>query len=726
MRISLKLFLAIFSISLVGLVGLEVGIYRLMVSRFEAEYAARYRDFANQVGDTLVQVERLSDLALWNAAHVLREVERAQGLPTNSKLMSLKETLGVRSLSIADDRGRFLRSDFPVLLESDPALKAHYKGKNPLATPLFTYCKDYKDLVTGRSSLAKTPFIPSGSGGFPAKYLMIPNHNGTRILEANMLMGSLEEILHKAMGPDSNLASVTLFTPSGALLGRVPSGGGKPLSSTEISQIDFSKPTATDSEFVFFTRVPTSAPDCCECRTKRLTLDDGAYYYTLRTEVSRAALLREISRVRRWFLGVGLLAMCLSAITAHFVSRYLVRRLEWMSERVAAIAETDDLSLRLGMPGRDEISSLGRRFDAMVAQLEIGRAQAAAAEREKALVEVARQVAHDVRSPLAALESLVKDLSKIPESQRSIMRSAVGRVRDIADDLLERHRVGRGSLPAEAVTRPSALPDDAPSPCRLSTLIEPIIAEKRLQYRHRPGLSISFLDGPATGVFARVHPQEFQRVISNLINNSVEAIEAPTGSVSVTTSEEGDAVVVRVEDDGKGIPPELLHRIGKSGESHGKEGGSGLGLSHAIKRAEGWGGRVEITPGARRGTIVSLYLPRAPSGRESAREFWDAVLIDDDPLVRKSWEIHAARIGKRLLALSTVAKFLELAASVDLRTPIYIDVDLGGGVDGVGESLRVHRLGFQEIHLATGHERSSFSGLSHLRSVVGKEPPWLA
>lgn len=62
-----------------------------------------------------------------------------------------------------------------------------------------------------------------------------------------------------------------------------------------------------------------------------------------------------------------------------------------------------------------------------------GRLQA---ERQDALSTLARQIAHDMRSPLAALDVAAECISALPEQHRHLIREAARRIRDIADNLL--------------------------------------------------------------------------------------------------------------------------------------------------------------------------------------------------------------------------------------------------------------------------------------------------
>jgi signal transduction histidine kinase len=475
-----------------------------------------------------------------------------------------------------------------------------------------------------------------------------------------------------------------------------------------------------------------------------------------------------------------------------------------------------------------------------------------AQERERVAWDTASQVAHDIRSPLAALEVASADISQLPEDKRVLIRTAIGRIHDIANCLLERHRVPAGNSATSA--------GETVSPQVLTSLIEPVISEKRLQLDLRPRILIELRLDASYAPFAAVQPTEFKRMISNLLGNAVEAQEEDSGAVIVGLSSSNGEVILKVQDNGKGIPSNVLARLGRRGETHGKAGGSGLGLFHARTCAESWGGRLDIASEPGKGTTVTVTLPLAPApdwfvpaltlnpgraivvldddasihqvwrGRlgafkakgkgvevvhaslpqelrdwvqadagkarealylldyelaghaetglslaeelgigertilvtsryeESAvlegcrrikarlipkalagfvpisgealasddakREHWDAILIDDDALVRATWKIAAGKAGKSFRAFSAPSDFMSESGAIDRTTPVYIDSDLGKNVKGEAEALKIYELGFSEIYLATGHASETFAGLAHLRGVIGKEPPW--
>ncbi|MBI4403652.1 MAG: HAMP domain-containing histidine kinase [Deltaproteobacteria bacterium] len=261
-----------------------------------------------------------------------------------------------------------------------------------------------------------------------------------------------------------------------------------------------------------------------------------------------------------------------------------------------------------------------------------------------AMGRLAAQVAHDIRSPLAALESILGKLSQLPEQERIIVRSAVNRINDIANTLVAKNQeIKSGGESVEELSSPLSTVVEPKSLELLWSLIDPIITEKRMQFRSRIGLDIDGkVDAASYGLFAEIQPLEFKRMLSNLINNSIEAIgEKGTVVIDMNTSS-GKEIRLQVRDDGCGIAPEILSRLGERGETHGKPGGSGLGLYHARKAVESWRGRFTILSEVGKGTSVNIILPKAYPPEWFVSELEVApnttvVVLDDDNSIHQVW-----------------------------------------------------------------------------------------
>lgn len=315
---------------------------------------------------------------------------------------------------------------------------------------------------------------------------------------------------------------------------------------------------------------------------------------------------------------------------------------------------------------------------------------------------LAAQVAHDIRSPLAALGAAARNFD-MTEGQRSLVEGALDRIQGIAGDLLRRYRDPEAVPPARAA--------------RLDALAEKAVSEKRLQYAGRPDVRIEFIN-EAPGLKGMAEPGEFQRLLSNLMNNAVEAMDGP-GEVRVRLYLSGGRAAVEVKDNGRGMSPEALSKAGQKGATHGKSGGTGLGLYHARHTAESWGGSLEIISAPGKGTAVTVLLPVPADIPRAAL----TVLLDDDRLVHMSWRASARTAGAELRVYGDPEEFMASIDSLPKDASIYLDSELGGGKRGEDLALRLHELGFSDITMATGHEPGRFAGLPWLK-VAGKEPPW--
>lgn len=262
-------------------------------------------------------------------------------------------------------------------------------------------------------------------------------------------------------------------------------------------------------------------------------------------------------------------------------------------------------------------------------------------EKNQIISKISAQVAHDIRSPLAALNMVVQQTAQLPEEKRIIIRSSVSRIRDIANNLLQKNKEISATAKGQALQEST---EEKPITQLLSSLIDPLITEKRMQFRSKIGIELDGrLDQASYGLFAKIQPTEFKRMISNLVNNSVEVLgEKGTVTVALVKMED-DRIQIKVQDNGKGIPPEILAKLGQRGATHGKEGGSGLGLYHARTTVESWDGKLEIQSEVDKGTTVIVTLPQEHPPEWFVSELWllpesTIVVLDDDSSIHQVWQ----------------------------------------------------------------------------------------
>jgi hypothetical protein len=109
------------------------------------------------------------------------------------------------------------------------------------------------------------------------------------------------------------------------------------------------------------------------------------------------------------------------------------------------------------------------------------------------------------------------------------------------------------------------------------------------------------------------------------------------------------------------------------------------------------------------------------------KETWDAVLLDDDVLVHMSWKMAAKMKGKTLLPFDQLDALMAAVHRFDLKTPIYVDSNLGKSTPLKGEEVleKLHQLGFRDLYLTTGYHVDTIDQrFLSMMTVMGKDPPW--
>ncbi len=345
---------------------------------------------------------------------------------------------------------------------------------------------------------------------------------------------------------------------------------------------------------------------------------------------------------------------------------------------------------------------------------------------QTAMINVASQVSHDIRSPLTALGLVTHQLPQIPEEKRIIIRSAVNRINDIANQLLQKSREERIDKASDTVK------NEAPKKNEFKTdlvgpLVDGIISEKRVQNRDFPEVEIACELKNSYGLFVSINPVEFKRVLSNLINNSVEALPNKSGSVIVNIINRDHTVMVSIEDTGGGIPEDILKRLGEKGISHGKEGstsGSGLGVYHAKQVIEATGGSFEINSKVGIGTTVKLCFPKAKTPdwfveKLNITDSTQIVALDDDISIHQVWKDRFENRSLEFPILSfTTADSLKkwyYEAARDQRTPYLFLFDfelLGQCTNGLSliKELEIEK---QSILVTSRYEEESIRRVCH-------------
>lgn len=315
-------------------------------------------------------------------------------------------------------------------------------------------------------------------------------------------------------------------------------------------------------------------------------------------------------------------------------------------------------------------------------------------EQELSLTRLARQMSHDIRSPLATLDSVLSNSKGLPPDEMALLKKSVSRINEIAESLLKN---SRSSFVLSQID--------------LKNSLESIVFEKQIEFQSRPQLNINMeMDSHSQHVL--INEMEFKRIISNLINNS---IEAEAGHISLKLSANGNEAKIQIIDNGHGISADIISKIGKQNLTT-KNKGSGLGLTHCAETLKAWGGNFVIDSTEKLGTKIEISIPLIEASKK-------AVLIDDDELVKLTWSASARKNGIELITASSLND-IDLT-SLHKDVTFYIDSDLGRNqTPGEIVAKHLHENGYTNIFMATGYVDEDFSDLMFLKGVLTKTPPF--
>ncbi|MCO4794621.1 MAG: HAMP domain-containing histidine kinase [Bacteriovoracaceae bacterium] len=204
-------------------------------------------------------------------------------------------------------------------------------------------------------------------------------------------------------------------------------------------------------------------------------------------------------------------------------------------------------------------------------------------EAEKAQLELGRKVAHDIRSPLEALKVASGEMESNP-----LFDMAIDRIENIANDLLDETRL------KEIGKKDS-----------ISKIIKSVITEKELIWKDEVQFSFENKDNLDFDIDV-----EFQRVLSNLINNSREAKKDKVIQIELKLNLTEDQILLKIKDNGAGMSPELVSKIMNESVSFGKHEGNAIGVSSARHFFETINGSITYESTEGEGTTVFLKFPK--------------------------------------------------------------------------------------------------------------------
>ena len=294
-------------------------------------------------------------------------------------------------------------------------------------------------------------------------------------------------------------------------------------------------------------------------------------------------------RTTNWYITAAVTV--LSGILAYFVSGHALKPLHSFASQVERVQMNNLADMRIDEDALPEFKQLSQSFNQMLERLN----DAFAAQRQ-----FTGNAAHELRTPLALLQAQLELFSaEHPDMQPgtaeflSLLREQTERLTRLTKTLLEMSNLRQ-------VARNERI--------RLAPMIEEIFTDLA-PLSDKCGVTLTAEgDGIMTGSDALIY-----RLIFNLTENAVK-YNRPGGSVRVSVAQESEKLLIRVSDNGCGIPEEYQQSIFQPffrvDKSRSREyGGAGLGLSLVWEIADIHGGSVRVEESSKNGTVIAAEFP---------------------------------------------------------------------------------------------------------------------
>ena len=268
-------------------------------------------------------------------------------------------------------------------------------------------------------------------------------------------------------------------------------------------------------------------------------------------------------------------------IGAHIIIRRMLIPVRWLAAGVQQIRE-ENLDYQIPVRGSDEFSGLTEAFNDM-----FKRIKQMLLSRDRLLLDVS----HELRSPITRMKVAIELLPESAEKKR------------IGDDLVEMETMITEILETERLKNGYGKLNLQEKD--LTEIIKDVSKEFK---QSSPGIR---LDEMLKSVKVKIDPDRVTMVIKNLLNNAVKYSCADSKPIEISIVENNDSVIVKVKDDGQGVPdkdlPHIFEPFYRVDQSRSKEnGGYGLGLSLCKKIMEAHNGQIKIQNNAQRGITAEL------------------------------------------------------------------------------------------------------------------------
>ncbi|MCB0542578.1 MAG: HAMP domain-containing histidine kinase, partial [Saprospiraceae bacterium] len=320
----------------------------------------------------------------------------------------------------------------------------------------------------------------------------------------------------------------------------------------------------------------------------------GVPYY-----LSDRSIGPEVSDFIGMLASVYVFLMLIAYSVSFFLSRSILRPVKLISDKINQL-QLADKNEPLVYPGaeQNELRALIDEYNRMVEKLEESKVQMVRLEREGAWREMARQVAHDIKNPLTTMKLSMQQLERVssnPEQAAAYLRKAITRLIEQIDSLAQ--IASEFSMFANLDIRQKS-----------DMVVNEVVESVYDLFSEQKNVALD-LNIPGERYHILGDKNHLIRVFNNLVINAIQAIPSDrSGQIRVALTRANNHAIIKISDNGGGIPPEIQERVFEPNFTT-KTSGSGLGLAICKKIIEAHDGTIRFETRENEGTDFFVEMP---------------------------------------------------------------------------------------------------------------------
>lgn len=249
--------------------------------------------------------------------------------------------------------------------------------------------------------------------------------------------------------------------------------------------------------------------------------------------------------------------------------------------------------------GKDEIGQLIDEYNNLIVQVQDSADIIAKTERDMAWREMAKQVAHEIKNPLTPMKLSVQYLDKMVKTNPD---RALDITQKVASTLV--NQIDALTNIANEFSNYATMPKASNEKIVLNEIVEAV----HDLFRKRDDMDITMSE-PIADLKVFVDRNQLLRILNNLVKNAIQAIpDSRRGKVQISLSTTGTLAIIKVTDNGTGIPDYMKQKVFTPNFTT-KNSGTGLGLAISANMIDSMNGRIYFDTEVDKGTTFYVEIP---------------------------------------------------------------------------------------------------------------------